>query len=322
MKRDIELDLLRAFVTVSGSGQFVEAARLLGTSQSVISQRIKRLEDVIGAPIMKRGRHGIELTEVGEVLLGEAREILERSERGLARVMDCLNGRHGELRLGVAPWLLYGLAPRLLKLSRREAPDRRLVLDSCNSSQQEKAMRERRLDAGVLIYFHQPDCLEIVPLFSVPTVLVMSGENPLANKQRLVWKDLLGQPIVVPVYQSSRSFLAGIESRCGVANIAPRLVRQEVPVRSAVAHIAGGDGVGFVPNLPAIKAYGLEIRELEDAPMVDIAIACRKDDQRPTLRGLMALAEKSRCELEEASLNRRQSAKVEQVKRQPAMYDF
>lgn len=303
MKKELDLRLLRAFVAVAEEGQFVRAAQRLKTSQSIISQHIKRIEDIVGACVVVRGRHGLALTEVGEVLFGEARETLDRSRIGMERVLNCVNGQIGHIRIGVSPWLLYGLAPKLLSLSKKEAPERTITLDSCNSSLQFKALHDKSLDAGILVDFEDERPLGTLPLFKVPCVLVMGYDSPLARKPKLDWGDLDGQEIVVPTYQSTHNFIGHIRQNLWSVGSTPILQRpKHASIRSLMAHIAGGEGLAFVPDLPPVRAYGLERRPLDGAPEARIVMVYLETDERPGLRGLIELASRNKAVLREAAV--------------------
>jgi DNA-binding transcriptional LysR family regulator len=51
---DLELDLLRAFVAVAETGSFTSAAIIVGRSQSAISQKISRLEELLEQRVFDR----------------------------------------------------------------------------------------------------------------------------------------------------------------------------------------------------------------------------------------------------------------------------
>ncbi|PWR18590.1 LysR substrate-binding domain-containing protein [Zavarzinia aquatilis] len=72
-----DLDLLRSFVSVVDAGGFTRAGERVNRSQSTVSQQIRRLEEDIGKPLLRRDRRTIHLTEAGETLLGYARRLLE-----------------------------------------------------------------------------------------------------------------------------------------------------------------------------------------------------------------------------------------------------
>lgn len=80
----LDLDLLRAFVSVVDAGGFTRAGERVHRTQSTVSQQIKRLEDSAGRPLFLREGRKVRLTEDGERLLGYARRILALSAEAKA----------------------------------------------------------------------------------------------------------------------------------------------------------------------------------------------------------------------------------------------
>src|SRR5580704_6729395 len=74
---DIDLDLVRCFVTVVESGGFTQASKRLHLTQSAITLKIKRLEDLLGQRLFFKTAPPLELTLEGEIVLGYAFRLLE-----------------------------------------------------------------------------------------------------------------------------------------------------------------------------------------------------------------------------------------------------
>jgi len=81
----LELRHLRYLVAVADAGTFTHAAERMFIAQPTLSQQIRRLEELVGTPLLYRRRGGIELTEAGHVLLEESRTILSLLEHGVTR---------------------------------------------------------------------------------------------------------------------------------------------------------------------------------------------------------------------------------------------
>lgn len=96
---DFQLDWLRAFVAVVDAGSLSAAAPLLHRSQSAVSMQIKKLEGVLGKPVLLRGPRHMEITAAGAELLPYARRMLELQ----AQAQSALFGPplEGRVRLGV-----------------------------------------------------------------------------------------------------------------------------------------------------------------------------------------------------------------------------
>ena len=112
--RNVPTDLLRAFVTIIDLKGFTRAGEQLGRTQPAISLQMKKLQEIVGAPLFAKG--GTELTEAGGIVAGYARQILALNDDMMLRLAG--RNRSGSLRLGIAndyadhflPGLLAGIA--------------------------------------------------------------------------------------------------------------------------------------------------------------------------------------------------------------------
>lgn len=109
---DLEIDLLRAFVAVAETGSFTLAADVVGRSQSAVSQKVLRLEDILQRKVFERTSRSLTLTREGERLLVAARRMLEFND-SLVREMTEPPAA-GSLRLGISEDFVPDQLPRLL----------------------------------------------------------------------------------------------------------------------------------------------------------------------------------------------------------------
>jgi DNA-binding transcriptional LysR family regulator len=95
---NLDIDLLRAFVTVADLGSFTRAADLLLRRQSTLSLQIKRLEDGLGKRLLDRATRHVRLTAEGESVLPHARQMLELNDRVVSSLDEPMLA--GTVRLG------------------------------------------------------------------------------------------------------------------------------------------------------------------------------------------------------------------------------
>jgi DNA-binding transcriptional LysR family regulator len=191
---DLEIDLLRAFTTVAETGSFTAAADVVGRSQSAVSQKIIRLEELLGRPLFNRTSRSLVLTGEGERLLSAARRMLEFNDiavRTLVAPADV-----GRLRIGISEDFVPHHLPALLAKFAALWPAVRLELMTGLSCDLLSAYDDDRLDVviakkdgraqrgrviwreplvwiGSAGYDHQS--LEPVPLVLLPTPCTYRG---------------------------------------------------------------------------------------------------------------------------------------------------
>jgi len=95
----MKLDGLSTFVAAADFGSISEAARRLGLSKSVVSERLTELERAVGAPLMQRTTRKMSLTEDGAAFLRRARRIIQEMEEAVAELAERRGTLIGPLRL-------------------------------------------------------------------------------------------------------------------------------------------------------------------------------------------------------------------------------
>src|SRR5579872_4841822 len=139
----MDIELLRSFVSVVDAGGFTRAGERVHRTQSTVSQQIKRLEDMVGRPLLERNGKQATLTEEGERLISYARRILALEQE--ARDVVARPVVDGVVRLGIPEDFAAYRLPELLYDFKRARPSLRLDV-RCGLS----ATLQRALDAGEL----------------------------------------------------------------------------------------------------------------------------------------------------------------------------
>lgn len=114
------MDLIRCFVTVADARSFTAAAKRLCRSQSAVSTRIQRLEQMLDVELLQRSSRLVELTAAGEQFLHHANGLLRLNDEAIGSVGR--NRLRGQLRLGVVEYLAPPRLPELLSRIRRLLP--------------------------------------------------------------------------------------------------------------------------------------------------------------------------------------------------------
>src|SRR3984893_4859239 len=81
----LELRHLRYFVALADAGSFTHAAERIFIAQPTLSQQIRRLEEMVGTPLVQRRRDGLRLPAAGHVLLDASRNVLALVDHEVSR---------------------------------------------------------------------------------------------------------------------------------------------------------------------------------------------------------------------------------------------
>src|SRR3990167_977944 len=105
---------LKYLIAVADHNHFGKAAEACFVSQPALSMQIKKLEESLGVLLIERTNKRIFFTEVGKVIVEQAREILCRVEALQAIAKQSKDPLSGELHLGIIPTLAPYLLPRII----------------------------------------------------------------------------------------------------------------------------------------------------------------------------------------------------------------
>jgi DNA-binding transcriptional LysR family regulator len=96
-----ELDGMAIFVAVAEAKGFRAAGERLGLSHSAVSQALRRLEQRVGVPLVRRTTRSVHLTEAGEQLYASVRPALDEVRAAVAAVGELADQPRGTLRIHV-----------------------------------------------------------------------------------------------------------------------------------------------------------------------------------------------------------------------------
>ncbi len=284
---DLDLNLLKTFITVTTTGSFNRAAHELNVSQSVVSERIKKLELFAGARLMERDRKGARLTEAGELLRSESEQLLQRSGDLLKRVNALANGENAVLRVASTHWAMFDLAPRVLSILRREANDLTIELVHAATSQQVKALANHTLDVGIMRIGKDEDNLAFHSLLVEPLMVAVPSDDRLADKLVLSWADLKERRFLLTGRQFSPAYYGHLLQCCLDAGFTPDVFTRGVHFRTLLAHVAAGFGVGFVPRSDNFQHTDIALRPIEPGIDAKYVFATRLDERRNSVARLI-----------------------------------
>ncbi|MFE7132204.1 LysR family transcriptional regulator [Streptomyces sp. NPDC057638] len=277
----IELRHLRCFLAIAEESSVTRAAVRLNLSQPAVSRTLAALEKHVGARLVDRSTHHLELT-------AEGRAFREKAAAAVSAFEDAVDTdalRHRPLRLGHA-WSALG--PYTTPLLRRwEAEHPETPLELLRIDDRTAGLTRGEVDAAVLRGGSATPGLHAVRLFEEPRVAAVTADGPLAHRPTLTLRDLASGPVLV-------NEVSGITT----LDLWPPDARPPSTVNVTntddwLAAIAAGRGAGVSAASTATlhQHPGVRYRPLPEAPPVPVLLAWRAGPGHPALVYLVALAQ-------------------------------
>ena len=179
---DLDLQLLRLFVSVVECGGFSAAQGELGLSQSSISQQMAKLETRLGYRLCSRGKGGFKVTPKGEQLLSATRGLFQSIEAFRHQSNGVAGRLIGEVRLGLSEALDQSVLQRVAEAIRRfreRDESVRIELISAMPGEMERLLLQQRLDLAIGYFSQVQSAFDYRQLFIETQHLYCAPGHPL-----------------------------------------------------------------------------------------------------------------------------------------------
>jgi DNA-binding transcriptional LysR family regulator len=145
------LQQLEYFLAAARHASFSAAADALHMAQPSLSEQVRRLEAELGVPLFVRTGRRLELTEAGRLLQPRAEQTLAAAEEARESVREVRGLRGGTAAFGTFGSAHHYLLGGLVQEFVRRYPDVRVRVVGQNSSEVADAVRDGRLEAGLVV---------------------------------------------------------------------------------------------------------------------------------------------------------------------------
>jgi LysR family transcriptional regulator, hca operon transcriptional activator len=282
----MELRHLRYFVAVAEEGSLTLAAeRRLHTAQPSLSRQIRDLEYEVGAQLMIRSAHGIELTAAGRAFLDHARLALAQVDAAREAARRAAQPAKLSFALGFLTGKEIDWLPEAIRLLRDELPNIEITVSSQYSPDLADALVRGKLDVAFLRRESRATDLMFKVVATEPFVVVLPSDHRLASHEVINPQDIVGETFIAvsntaPV---TRSVIDDYLKRSGV-DIRPDHEADHMAM--AMSFVASTRGVALLPAYARnLLPPSLTSRPLQgDAPTIDLVVGYSKTNTSPILK--------------------------------------
>jgi LysR family transcriptional regulator, hca operon transcriptional activator len=282
----MELRHLRYFVAVAEEGSLTVAAeRRLHTAQPSLSRQIRDLEYEVGAQLMVRSAHGIELTAAGRVFLDHARLALAQVDAAREAARRAAQPARLSFALGFLTGKEIDWLPEAIRLLRDELPNIEITVSSQYSPDLADALVRGKLDVAFLRREARATDLMFRVVATEPFVVVLPTDHRLASQEAINPHDMVGETFIAvsntaPV---GRKVVDDYLRRAGI-DIKPDHEADHLAM--AMSLVASTRGVALLPAYARnLLPSSLTIRPLQgDVPTIDLVVGYSKTNTSPILK--------------------------------------
>jgi len=244
---------LHVFYAVAREGSFSRGAQALGISQPATSIQVRELEAALGAQLCYRQRHGIRLTDLGELVYDYAHRILSLSRELETAVDDTLGLRRGVMTIGASSTPGEYLLPRVIGAFKAQYPGLQFSLRISNTATVMQQVLRREVDLGVVGDALPSPETKLEPFADDEIVIVAAADSAIAAKQSISLEDVAAEGFVVRERGSATRRIA----EEALAALGVHLtVNMELGGNEAVkGAVAAGLGLGLISH------YGITAEE-------------------------------------------------------------
>ena len=193
---------LRVFLSAAMNLSFTKASQELFISQPAISKHIQELEREYNCRLFDRLGNHIQLTHAGLLLLEHTKKI-QQDYQQMDYDMNSLQEKvAGELRVGASTTISQYVLPGIIADFHKRFPDIRITILSGNSREVETALREGRIDLGMVEGFVRQPELKYHPFMDDELVPIVRTSSRLAKYDTITLEQLRAVPLVLREFGS------------------------------------------------------------------------------------------------------------------------
>ncbi|SEG74926.1 LysR substrate-binding domain-containing protein [Paenibacillus sp. UNC499MF] len=294
----MDLKKLHYFIAVAEELHFNRAAKKLNMTQPPLSQQIQVLEEELGVKLFERTKRQVRLTPAGAVFLEESRSLVAQLEQSIRKTQLAGQGKTGNLSIAFVDSAVGGTMVEVLKAYREKFPDVQLTLTEMTTTQQLKALHDKKIDVGFL-RSAGPSAHINSRLYANESLLaVLPVTHPLAAQMSLSIHALADEPFIMPPHNKGAAFHELIFGFCGKHGFQPRIVQEAVQMYTIVNLVAAGIGISIVPSsVSAFRREDVVFRSFSEiTPSVPLYASWKSDSDAVLTNFLNILEEKTAAE--------------------------
>ncbi len=207
---------LQYVLAVAEYKNFTLAAEKCFVTQPTLSMQIQKIEEELGVQIFDRTKKPIQLTEIGQKIVSQAKNIVNEANRIQDIVEQQKGFIGGEFRLGIIPTVTPTLLPMFLNNFIKKYPKVKLIIEELNTEDIIFKLNNGHLDAAIAATPLNEEKIKEVVLYYEPFVAYVHENNNAFSKKEIEISDLNMDEILL--LQDGHCFRDSVMNLCKNGN--------------------------------------------------------------------------------------------------------
>jgi LysR family transcriptional regulator, transcription activator of glutamate synthase operon len=267
----MDINHLKEFVVLAQTGNFMEAAEILYSSQSTLSKHLKNIETELGVPLFDRTTRKVGISKYGQLLLPYARQITELQDKYTAILKTSRETDQEILALGS----IYGLAQYkitdILVNFKKNRSQSILNVMQANSRDLTEMVRLKKCElAFIRDIVDEEDAFVKIPYVTDTIVAVLPITHPLAKKKTIPLQMLADENFLFAV-PGTMPYRLSMKA-CELSGFEPRVTYNDPELENHIDLVIKGMGVSLALKQLALYHSNPKIAIVDITPCVSTQI--------------------------------------------------
>ena len=264
----MEINHLREFVILAETGNFMEAADQLYSSQSTLSKHIKKIERELGVQAFNRTTRKVGISNYGQQLLPYAKQIVELQDQYTAILKSSLDTDRAILTVGSIAGLAQYKITDVLVNFKKSHPLSTLNIIQASSKDLKELLHQRKCELAFVRDIDDEDGEFVkIPYVTDTIVAVLPITHPLASQKTIPLRMLADENFVLTV-QQTLPYKLSIKA-CELSGFEPRVIYTDHEVENLVDLVIKGMGVSLLLKQLVLYFSNPKIAIVDISPICD-----------------------------------------------------
>ena len=281
---------LKYTLAVAEYGNFTTASEKCFVTQPTLSMQVQKLEEELGVTIFNRSTKPLQVTEVGEKVLIQARKIVEESSRMNDVISEEKGIIGGTLKVGIIPTVSSTLLPLFLNIFIKKHKNVELKIEEYNTDVLSKKLEDNTIDCAIAATPLNNSKIIERPLFYEPFVAYVPEHHFLSGSKSLDLDDLANSDLLI--LQDGHCFRNQVLNLCTLDDLNKQYELKSGSFETLINLSNNGPWMTIIPYLHSNNLSSKNIQNIipfeDPAPAREISMIYSKSQLKlPVINALM-----------------------------------